>query len=325
LCKNKCLCLKEAKVIHGKIFGNQILARGANWLLVPVLSAILVVAACTTPVEMPTQYVVDDLGRLVVIDGTPQRIISLAPSNTEILFALGLGDEVVGVTMYCDYPAQAQDKEKVGDYYGPDIEKIIALDPDLVLATDFHRFDLIPALEQQGIAVLAVAPQTLDDVLASIEKIGEIAGKEAEALQLVTEMTRKIQAVEEQTKELEQKPSVLYMTWHDPMWTVGRDTWIDDLISVAGGVNIFSQNFEGGAMVQIEWVILQNPEIIITSEWSYDWALNATELASTNASQTGRIYTFNDDLAQRPGPRLAQGLDWFAYLFHPEIFEEPED
>jgi iron complex transport system substrate-binding protein len=307
------------------MFGNQILGRGTNWFLVAFLSVVLVLAACTTPVETPTEYVVDDLGRLVAINGTPQRIISLAPSNTEILFALGLGDEVVAVTMYCDYPPDAHDKEKVGDYYGPDIEKIVALQPDLVLATDFHRFDLIPALEQQGFAVFAVAPQTLDDVLESIERIGEITGKEAEASQFVNEMTSKIEAVEEQTRELEQKPGVFYMTWHDPMWTVGRDTWIDDLINIAGGVNIFSGNFESGAMVQIEWVVLHNPEIVITSEWSYDWALNATELASTSASQTGRIHTFDDDLAQRPGPRLVQGLDWFAYLIHPDIFEEPED
>ena len=307
-----------------RMFRKQILARGTNWALVVLLGTVLVLAACTTPVQTPTQYVVDDLGRLVAINGTPERIISLAPSNTEILFALGLGDEVVGVTMYCDYPPEAQDKEKVGDYYGPDIEKIIALQPDLILATDFHRFDLIPALEQQGFAVFAVAPQTLDDVLESIQKIGEITGREAEASQLVNGMRSKIEEIEEQTKELEQKPSVLYMTWHDPMWTVGRNTWIDELINMAGGMNIFSENFEGGAMVQIEWVVLLDPEIIITSEWSYDWALNATELASTNASQTGRIYTFDDDLAQRPGPRLVKGLEWFAHLIHSEIFEEPE-
>jgi len=314
----------EAKVTRTELFCKQILVQGTNWFLVALLSVVLVLAACTSPVQTPTQYVVDDLGRLVAINGTPQRIISLAPSNTEILFALGLGDEVVGVTMYCDYPPEARDKEKVGDYYGPDIEKIIALQPDLVLATDFHRFDLIPALEQQGFAVFATAPQTLEDVLESIEKIGELTGREAGASQLVNGMKSKIEEVEEQTRDLERKPSVLYMTWHDPMWTVGSGTWIDDLINIAGGVNIFSENFGGGAMVQIEWVILQNPDIIITSEWSYDWALSATELGSTSASQTGRIYTFNDDLAQRPGPRLVEGLDWFAYVIHPEFFEEPE-
>jgi len=308
-----------------KMVGRQIFARGTNWFLAALLIIALTLTACTPTEQTPTQYVVDDLGRLVAINGTPERIISLAPSNTEILFALGLGDKVVGVTMYCDYPPEAQDKEKVGDYYGPDIEKIIALQPDLILATDFHRFDLIPALAEQGFTVFAVAPQTLEDVLESIQKIGTITGKEAEALELLNGMTSKIEEIEEQTEELEEKPSVFYITWHDPMWTVGRNTWIDDLIKIAGGVNIFSQYFESGAMVEIEWVIVLNPEIIIASEWSYDWAQNATDLASTNASQTGRVYTFDDDLAQRPGPRLVKGLEWFAHLIHPEIFEEPED
>jgi len=312
-------------VTRMKMVGRQIFARGTNWFLAALLIIALTLTACTPTEQTPTQYVVDDLGRLVAINGTPERIISLAPSNTEILFALGLGDKVVGVTMYCDYPPEAQDKEKVGDYYGPDIEKIIALQPDLILATDFHRFDLIPALAEQGFTVFAVAPQTLEDVLESIQKIGTITGKEAEALELLNGMTSKIEEIEEQTEELEEKPSVFYITWHDPMWTVGRNTWIDDLIKIAGGVNIFSQYFESGAMVEIEWVIVLNPEIIIASEWSYDWAQNATDLASTNASQTGRVYTFDDDLAQRPGPRLVKGLEWFAHLIHPEIFEEPED
>lgn len=298
--------------------------RGINRLFVWLLSLTLVLTACTPGEQTPTQYVVDDLGRLVAINGTPERIISLAPSNTEILFALGLGDKVMGVTMYCDYPPEAHDKEKVGDYYGPDIEKIIALQPDLILATDFHRFDLIPALEEQGFAVFAVAPQTLEDVLESIQKIGQITDKEAEASELVNGMTSKIEEIGEQTQELDEEPRVFYMTWHDPMWTIGRNTWIDDLINIAGGANIFSQYFESGAMIELEWVVFLNPEIIITSEWSYDWALNATELASTNASQTARIYTFDDDLAQRPGPRLVGGLEWLAYLIHPEMFEEPE-
>jgi iron complex transport system substrate-binding protein len=115
-----------------KRFFKQIFARGANWFLV-LLSIVLVLTACSPTGQTPTQYVVDDLGRLVAINGTPQRIVSLAPSNTESLFALGLGDKVVGVTMYCDYPPEAQEKEKVGGYYGPEIEKIIALEPDLFL------------------------------------------------------------------------------------------------------------------------------------------------------------------------------------------------
>ena len=310
-----------------KSFCKQIFARGTNWFLVALLSIALVLAACTPIEQTPTQYVVDDLGRLVAINGTPQRIISLAPSNTEILFALGLGDKVVGVTDSCNYPPEALEKEKVAGYYGPDIEKIIALEPDLVLATDFHRFELIPALEEQGFTVFAVAPQTLDDVLESIQTVGKITGKEEEALEFVNEMENKIEEIEELTQEITERPRVFYITWHDPLWTVGRDTWIDDLIWIAGGNNTFSQYFESGAMVEIEWVLFLNPEVIITSSWPdvYEWAMNEPALNVTDARQNGRVYTCDDDLVQRPGPRLVEGLEWFAHLIHPEIFEEPED
>jgi len=308
-----------------KSFCKQIFAQGINWFLV-ILSLALVLTACSPTEQTPTQYVVDDLGRLVAINGTPQRIVSLAPSNTEILFALGLGEKVVGVTDLCDYPTEALEKEKVGGYYGPDIEKIIALEPDLVLATDFHRFELIPTLEEQGFTVFAVAPQTLDDVLESIQKVGKITGKEEEASGFVNEMQSKIEEIQELTEGLGERPRVLYVTWHDPIWTVGRDTWIDDLVWIAGGNNTFSQYFESGAMVEIEWVLFCNPEVIITSSWPdvYEWAMNEPALNVTDARQSGSVYTCDDNLVQRPGPRLVNGLEWFAYFIHPEIFEEPE-
>jgi iron complex transport system substrate-binding protein len=307
-----------------KSFCKQILARGTNWFLVMLLSMALALAACSPSLGT----FVDDLGRLVAINGTPQRIVSLAPSNTEILFALGLGDKVVGVTDLCDYPPEALEKEKVGGYYGPDIEKIIALEPDLILATDFHRFELIPALEEQGFTVFAVAPQTLDDVLESIQKVGKITGKEQEALGLVNEMQSKIEEIQDLTGGLGERPRVFYVTWHGPIWTVGRDTWIDDLIWIAGGNNTFSQYFESGAMVEIEWVLFCNPEVIITSSWPdvYEWAMNGNSLNSTDARQNGRIYQGDDDLVQRPGPRLVKGLEWFAHYIQPDIFpDEPED
>jgi len=316
---------------------RQFFARGTNWFLVALLSIALIIALILTVYTLAKpapheaepaspQYVVDDLGRLVAINGTPQRIISLAPSNTEVLFALGLGDKVVGVTMYCDYPPEALNKTKVGGYYGPDIEKIIALQPDLILATDFHRFELIPALEEQGFTVFAVAPQTLDDVLESIQTVGNITGKEQEASGLVNEMQSKIEEIEELTQGLGERPRVFYVTWHDPIWTVGRNTWIDNLIWIAGGNNTFSQYFESGAMVEIEWVLFCNPEVIITSSWPdvHEWAMNSTALEVTDARQNGRVYTCDDNLVQRPGPRLVEGLEWFAYFIHPEIFEEPE-
>ena len=306
-----------------KRFYKQIFARGTNWFLVALLSIALVLTACSPTGQTPTQYVFDDLGRLVAINGTPQRIISLAPSNTEILFALGLGDKVVGVTDWCDYPPEALDKEKVGGYATPNIEKIVALNPDLVLVAYGTPMDVINNLVGLGLTVFGIKTTDLDDLLNDIRRVGEITDKEVEAQTLTSEMANKIQTVTNQTQELEQRSRVFYIVWHDPLWTAGSGTFIDELIEKAGGVNIFG-NVTGYPMVSIEDVLARNPEIIIASEWSYDWAMNATELASTNASQTGRIYTLDDNLIQRPGPRLVEGLEWFAHFIHPEIFGEPE-
>jgi len=302
---------------------RQISTRGTKWLLVALLSLILVLTACGPGSQTPTQYVFDDLGRLVAINGTPQRIISLAPSNTEILFALGLGDKVVGVTNLCNYPPEALDKEKVGEYPIPDIEKIVALNSDLILVAHGTPMDVINSMAGLGLTVFGIKTTDLDDLLNDIRRIAEITDKEVEAQALTCEMESRIQAVTNQTDELEQRPRVFYVVWHDPLWTAGSGTFIHELIEKGGGVNIF-QNVSGYPTISVEEVIARDPEIIITSEDSYDWAMNATELASTNASQTGRIYTLDDDLVQRPGPRLVEGLEWFAHFIHPEIFGEPE-
>jgi len=306
---------------------KQILVRGTNWFLV-ILSIALVMAlvltACSPGGQTPVNYVFDDLGRLVAINGTPQRIISLAPSNTEILFALGLGDRVVGVTDYCDYPPEALNKTKVGGYANPDIEKIVALNPDLVLVAYGTPMDVINTMVGLGLTVFGIKTTDLDDLLNDIRRVGEITDKEVEAQALTSEMASRIQAVTNQTEELEQRPKVFYIVWNDPLWTAGSGTFIHELIEKAGGVNI-CQNITGYTTISIEDVLARDPEIIITSELSYDWALNATELASTNASKTGRIFTCDDNLVQRPGPRLVEGLEWFAHYIQPDIFpEEPE-
>jgi len=313
-------------VTRMKRFCKQIFTRGINWFLV-LLTIALALTACSPTEQTPVDYVFDDLGRLVAINGTPQRIISLAPSNTEILFALGLGDKVVGVTDWCDFPPEALDKEKVGAYDTPDIEKIFALTPDLILVAYGTSIDVINTLEGLELTVFGIKSTDLDDVLNDIRTVGEITDKEVEAYTLTSEMAVGIQTVTNQTEELEQRPKVFYIVWggeSSALWTAGSGTFIHELIEKGGGVNI-CQNITGYTMISIEEVIARNPEVIITSELSYDWAKNATELASTNASQTGRIFTCDDDLVQRPGPRLVKGLEWLAYFIHPEIFEEPED
>ena len=302
---------------------KQIFARATNWFLV-FLSLALVLTACSPGGQTSVDYVFDDLGRLVAINGTPQRIVSLAPSNTEILFALGLGEKVVGVTDWCDYPPEALEKEKVGGYDTPDIEKIVALNPDLILVAYGTSMDVINTLVGLGLTVFGIKTTDLDDLLNDIKTIGEITDKELEAYALTSEMENRIQAVTNQTEELEERPSVFYIVWHDPLWTAGSETFIHELIEKAGGVNI-CQNLTGYTTISIEEVVACNPEVIITSEWSFEWAQNETLLEGTDARQYDRVYQGDDDLVQRPGPRLVEGLEWFAYFIHPEIFEEPED
>jgi iron complex transport system substrate-binding protein len=306
---------------------KQIFARGINWFLV-LLSISLVLTACSPTEQTPTQYVFDDLGRLVAINGTPQRIISLAPSNTEILFALGLGDKVVGVTDWCDYPPEALEKEKVGGYDTPDIEKIVALNPDLILVAYGTPIDVINTMEGLGLTIFGIKSTDLDDVLNDIRTVGEITDKEVEAQALTSEMAVGIQAVTDQTEELEQRPKVFYLLWGgegSALWTAGSGTFIHELIEKAGGVNICG-NITGYPIISIEEVIARNPEVIITSSWPgvYEWAMNETALNATDARQNNRVFVCDDNLAQRPGPRLVEGLEWFAYFIHPEIFEEPE-
>jgi len=313
-----------------KRFCKQILAQGTKWFLVALLSISLVLTACSAGEQTPVEYVFDDLGRLVAINGTPQRIISLAPSNTEILFALGLGNKVVGVTDWCDYPPEALDKEKVGAYDTPDIEKIVALNPDLILAGYGNPIDVVYTLEGLGLTVFGIKSTDLDDVLNDIRTIGEITDKEVEAYALTSEMAVGIQAVTNQTEELEQRPKVFYIIWGgegSALWTAGSGTFIHELIEKGGGVNICG-NITGYPTISIEEVIARNPEVIITSSWPgvYEWAMNETSLNSTDARQSGSVYTCDANLVQRPGPRLVKGLEWFAHFIHPDVFpEEPED
>ena len=266
------------------------------------------------------------MGRVVNIKEIPQRIISLSPSNTEILFALGLGEKVVGVTEYCNYPPEALDKEKVGGFSTPDIEKIIALQPDLILADDIHKDEAIPALEEKGLTVFALMPGNLDGVLADIQMVGKITGKEKEAFALITQMESRIEAITDKTENLQERPRVFYVTWHDPLKTSGSGTFIHELIEKAGGVNIF-QDVTDHKAVDIELVIARNPEVIIACTGHgeaggkpFEWAKSEPRLQATEARMNNRIHEIDADIVGRTGPRIVEALEEFARFIHPEIF-----
>jgi len=288
-------------------------------------------ASCAAPPPnappSPTE-ITDQLGRVVALDKLPQRIISLAPSNTEILFALGLADRVVAVTDYCDYPPESKTKPSIGGFSTPNIEEIVALSPDLILATSIHENKIIPQLEDKGLTVLALNPKTIDEVLEAIVMTGRIAGVQENASELVAKMRQRIKAVTDKTAGLppEHIPGTFYIVWHDPLMTAGSGTLQDELMEKAGGLNM-ARELTGYGDISLEAVIAANPQVIIAGaghgsgqDQPFQYAKAETRLRDTHARQTNRVYAIDADLASRPGPRIVEGLEEFAAFIHPELF-----
>jgi iron complex transport system substrate-binding protein len=297
-------------------------------LYIAIASIPLMLLSCTP--QPPAGNIVDGLGRQVTISAIPQRIVSLAPSNTEILFALGLGDKVVGDTEYCNYPEAAKIKPKVGGFSTVDIEKVVSLRPDLVLATQIHDKTAIPALENLGITVVALTPDSLNDVLDSVKLVGKITGQDKEASELVKDLSTRIKEITDKTQKLspDQRPRVFYVTWHDPLMTAGTGTLSNNVISQAGGQNIAS-DITGDKAIDLETVINRDPEVIIVSvgmgtgeDLPWQYIKSESRLKNTQAMLTGRVYKIDGDLIHRPGPRIVEALEQMAQFIHPELFEQ---
>ena len=303
------------------------------------------VATTTTTITSTTQVVTtitadfpmtltDQLGRTVTIDKVPQRIISLSPSNTEILYALGLGDKIVGVTDWCNYPPEAADKPSIGGFSTPDIEKIISLAPDLILADSIQEDEVIPQLEEIGLTVVGLSPDDIGigEVLQAITLVGKVAGAEEAANILVSKMQSEIDSIVDKTKDLteEEKPLVFYIIWHEPLMTAGSGTMEDELIRLAGGINM-NGDLIRYPDISLEAVLAANPEVIITGigmgtggDATFQFARTEPRLAGISARQNDRIYGVATDLSGRTGPRLIIALQQFAAAIHPELFPVTE-
>lgn len=290
-------------------------------------------ATATSPVSNAgfPLTITDDLGRTITLAKAPQRIVSLAPSNTEVLFALGLGDRVVGDTTWCNYPAAAQTKEKVGDYANINIEKVVALKPDLVLAEDLQKAKTIPALEALGIPVYTVIPHNMAEIMASFTTIGKLTGAEGQAQALVADMQARIRYITGKTAGLTdaQRPRVLYAIWGDPLMSVGDDTPIYEMIRGAGGTSIVKAGVEGFPTLSLEEVIAANPQLIICNVDPWPTGVDVVtamngeaRLKTTEAMAKGRVYGINASLTNQPNPRIVEGYEWLAALLHPELFPE---
>jgi len=293
-----------------------------------LLALALLLCPCCAAQSTPGN-IFDGLGRNVTVEKIPQRIISLSPSNTEILFALGLGDKVVGVTEYCNYPQEAATKSKVGGFSTVDIEKVVSLEPDLVLATNIHSKTVIPALEKLGLTVVALIPTSLSEMLDSITLVGRITGQNKQAAEMVSDLRSRIEVVTDKTQTLssKQRPRVFYITWHDPLMTAGMGTLADDVIANAGGQNI-AYDISGDKTIDLETAIYRDPQVIVASvgmgtgeELPWLYVQTETRLKNTQALLNDRIYKIDGDLIHRPGPRIVDSLEQMAHFIHPELFE----
>lgn len=276
-------------------------------------------AATATPAPIS---ITDDAGRSHTFAAPPARIVSIAPSNTEILFAVGAGERVVAVDRFSDYPAEAKTKENVGSYIKPDLEKLIAAAPDVVFATRVHLKEVIPQLEARGIPAVVLEPKDLDQVLDRIGLVGKITGREDAARTLVAGLRARIARVSEKIAGAP-RPRVFFEI--DPkLFTAGPGTFIDDLIGRAGGTNIAADATTAYPKLGSEIVVLKDPEVIVLADEVAGETAEKVKARSgwqsIAAVRSGRIVAIDPNITNRPGPRLVEGLEALARALHPERF-----
>jgi iron complex transport system substrate-binding protein len=252
-----------------------------------------------------------------------ERVVSLAPNLTEVLFAIGAGKKLVGDTTYCDYPAEAKSVEKVGDTLHPSLERIIALKPQLVLISTASQLENFTSqLDSHGIVVFVTDPHDLESVFNSIQKLGEILNHETEASDLVKRLRARTEAVEHAVKPL--PPVKLFYQLSDkPLYTAGKDAFVTDLISRAGGESVTANVAGAWPRYSAESALAARPEAIILPTGGASESGNsevALPLNRSPAALNGKVYKINADHLSRPGPRAVDGLEEMARALHPEAF-----
>jgi iron complex transport system substrate-binding protein len=293
-----------------------------------ILFSLLVSMAIGCQSQFQPGTYTDDTGRGVAIEEVPQRIVSFGPSITEILFALGLGEKVVGVDDFSDYPAEAQSKPKIGNAYSPSIENLVALEPDLVFTVEHEQLN--SQLEALGIKFLILDPKDIDSIFKDIELVGEVTGTEREAEKLVGDMQDTINHILDLV-EGAPKVKVLFIIDATDMtmpWTAGPGSFIDALITMAGGENIAAEAPSAWAQLSIEEVVSADPDVIIIQTMTGGVPTVTIEALEAHpvwgemkAVIQGNVFLIDGDLVSRPGPRIVQGLEELAEIIHPELFD----
>ncbi len=264
--------------------------------------------------------VTDDSGTEVTLDKAATRIVSLAPANTEIAYAVGAGDKMVAGTSYDDYPDEAKALPKIGDFANPNIEKIASYSPDLVLAAGGIQDKLRSKLEALGMKVYVVDPKTYDGTIATIENVGKLAGTEAAATAVADKMTAAEKEVQAKVSGLAPASTFLEI-YSKPLMTAGSGTFIDDMITIAGGENIGAQAGAGFPNFSTEVLVKDDPQVYIADSGSMSAPGDIKKragFADLTAVKDGKVYVIEDSIIARPGPRLAEGLVALAGMIHPE-------
>jgi len=264
---------------------------------------------------------VDDMGRKIYLAKAPARIVSLAPSVTETLFAIGAGSQVVGVTQFCDFPPEAAQKPTVG-YANPNVESLVALQPDLIIAPQqFLKFDLLGKLEQLKIPVFILADRSVEDIFSHIQTLGRMLDRSTEAVALGMDLRQEIARLKARTQG--QPPvRVLYVLNSQPLITVGPGSFIDQLIGLAGGVNIAAKSAMPYPRLSMEVVLQEDPEVLVFPIGKAEGISESEQQAwrqwtTLTAVKQGRLRQIPADLLNRPGPRIGKGLELLADLLHP--------
>ena len=298
-------------------------------IIVVFFAALL--AGCAAPVAASQAIqLVDGLERTVSLDQPAQQIVSMSPSTTELLFAVGAGNQVIGRDSFSDYPESVLQLPDIGGSMGDySIETIASLSPDLVVATEINTPEQVKTLEDLGITVYYISnPTTLDELYPILETVGTLTGHEKEAAALVVSLKARVEKVVKTISAAEATPLVFYEldgTDLSKPWTAGPGTFLDQLVKMAGGVNVGAAMQDAWAQISLEELLAQNPDIILLGDTDYGYTADQVPARAgwenIKAVQENQIYEFNDDLVSRPGPRLVDGLEALAKLIHPELYQ----
>ncbi len=318
--------LEEVDVARKAPFGRSLL----------LFSVALVLASCARggqPTGAVPSYPLsfrDNLGREVQVPREPSRVVSLAPSVTEVIFAVGGGGKLVGVDRFSDFPPEAQKIEKIGGFSDPSLEKIASLKPDLVIGTAMHK-KFLPQLESLGIPVVLLEPGSIEDVEENIRLVGRILGLVKGGEEAAKRLESRVGAVRKKVSGIPEarRPLVYYEVYSEPLMSAGPGTFISRVIEAAGGRNAFADASTDWPEVSPEAVVAKDPDVIIYPSVHGSASVSAEKIRGRpgwnriKAVREGRIYSIDADIISRPGPRLAEAVEEVARILHPDIFGTP--